>query len=515
MSIKKYFEGEKVSLLDLPSFMGGSKEKFTNQGKLTCLGYYRQGKEVYFFLPRSLKPTNNTGNDTLEGVHKNAAIWLYNSINRYRERIKTGIVKEEEGNVISTSIDDETKDTLLDHFLALEDFYYRNKDLILMIYKEAHRGYHRINWSKTVRQCTPIISVNANGRKNVAYMEVCNERLHIHDQEELMVLFFSTLNYIHQNFGYPMPRSEYYSLIGEYEFEDLVENNVICPRLKAIRQQYFNDRMQELWKLLYAFYSKLDKENDSKISDGNNNTEYLLATNFDRLFEDAIDYLISDPALSILKRHDDNRIIDHIFLGESLFGENSKVYYIADSKYYSPDNEIDRVSIAKQYDYARNIIQIIRDQVNEVKHYDCIDDKVAESYYNEKTHGYNVTPNFFIRPGDSNTDSFYFEHVKTEYVYQHKGRLFDRSTLFLLHYSINLNYVLEVYSKDDYQERTKIKREIEKRVKDDLRSFIEDNYYQEDNPRINVPDIAYKRPGVLFEIEDQLFMVYLKNIKEL
>ena len=48
-----------------------------------------------------------------------------------------------------------------------------------------------------------------------------------------------------------------------------------------------------------------------------------------------------------------------------------------------------------------------------------------------------------------------------------------------------------------------------------MRSFIEDNYYQEDNPRINVPDIAYKRPGVLFEIEDQLFMVYLKNIKEL
>jgi hypothetical protein len=512
MAIHRHYEGEVVSLDTLPSFMKEQIEKYTKSGKLTCLGYYRQGKDISFFLPRSIKTGHQEDADTdvIEEEYKDAAILLYGSINRYRERIKTGIVKEEEGSVISTNLDENTNDTLLDHILALQNFYHRNKNLVLMIYKEAHRGYNRINWAKTVRHSVPIISYNTN-RNQVAYMDVCNERSHIHDQEELMVLFFSTLDYIQQVYNIPMPRNEYYTLIGKYEFEDMVGNQTICPHLKAIRQQYFNDRMQELWKLLYAFHNKLDEENESDVSNADHNTEFLLATDFDRVFEDMVDYLISDTHLSNLKRHEDNRIIDHIFLGKSLFGDNSQVYYIADSKYYKPENEIDSTSIAKQYDYARNIIQMVRDRVNLGKYQNSIGIDVAESYYNRRTHGYNVIPNFFIRPRNESSDSFVFEHEKTECVFQHKGCLFDRSTLFLLHYGINLKYLLQAYVNDDEEERRRIKERIEGRVYDDLSSYIKDYYSLTVNPRVNVPDIAYSSPGILFEIEGKLFMALPKS----
>lgn len=521
MSISYLFEGEDVSKIGVISKLKNSNiGKVTDKkDKLTCLGYYRQDKDVFFFLPRVFNKTN-----TEELIKKDLSTWLYSSIKRYRERKQTVIANEIEGDVISTSLDSNTKDTLLDHFLALENFYNRNKELILLIYKESHRGYNRVNWAKTVRHCIPIIS-KKNGKVNVAYTEVFNERQHIHDQEELMVLFFSTLRYIQQEYNYPMPQNEYYTLIGVSEFETMVENQCICPRLKSIRQQYFNDRMQELCDLLYAFHNKLDNNNDN-ISAGNHNIEYLLATNFDRVFEDMIDYLIGDTKLEKLKGHEDNRIIDHIFMGRSLFGgANSKVYYIADSKYYDPDHEIKGTSIAKQYDYARNIIQLVRDHVNDVKHekkYDCIDMNVAKSYYDELTHGYNVTPNFFIRPNEykeaDETNKLGFKLHKeiglneVNCVFQHKGRLFDRSTLFLLHYDINLSYVLDVYSKENTEERNRIKKIIEDNVRKDLDFFIKQEYdLKEMSERVPEPLFYYNNLGKLFGIGGKLYMALPKN----
>ena len=516
-----HYEGNSVDKPDLPDFIIKNKEKFSNRNnKLTCLGYYRQDKDLHFFLPRVFEKTN-TEDQVTKDVKKDLSIWLYSSIKRYRERKQTVIANDIEGDLISTSLDCNTNDMLLDHFLALENFYYRNKDLILLIYKESHRGYNRVNWAKTVRHCMPIIS-KKNGKVNVAYTEVFNEQQHIHDQEDLMVFFFSTLRYIQQEYNYPMPPNEYYTLMGAFEFKKMVDNQSACPRLRSIRQQYFDDRMLELWNLLYAFHNKLESNNTDNICAGNQNAEYLIATNFDRFFEDMIDYLIGDPKLEKLKGHEDNRIIDHIFLGKSLFGgANSKVYYIADSKYYDPDHEINGTSIAKQYDYARNIIQMVRDHVNDEKTHDCIDMDVAKSYYDEITHGYNVTPNFFIRPSETEDGDFFHIHTKMEnevtiktepiFVFQHKGCLFDRSTLFLLHYDINLSYVLDVYSRENAGERNTLRKKIEQTVREDLNNYINKEYFVKENPNINIPLIAFTRPGILFGIDNKLYMALSKS----
>ena len=510
-----HYEGNSADEPDLPDFILRNKGKFSNKkNKLTCLGYYRQDKNVHFFLPRVFKETN-AEEQTTKDAKKDLSIWLYSSIKRYRERKLSIITNEIEGDVISTSLDGNSKDTLLDHFMALEYFYNRNKNLILLIYKESHRGYNRVNWAKTVRHCMPIIS-KKNGKVNVAYTEVFNEQQHIHDQEDLMVFFFSTLRYIQQEYNYPMPQNEYYTLMGVSEFETMVKNKSVCPRLRSIRQQYFNDRMQELWNLLFAFHNKLESEKNDNICTGNQNAEYLLATNFDRVFEDMIDYLIGDPKLKKLKGHEDNRIIDHIFIGKSLFGDaNSKVYYIADSKYYDPDHEIDGTSIAKQYDYARNIIQLVRDHVNDEKSYDCIDMDVAKSYYDELSHGYNVTPNFFIRPKEkyNGNDLGFQKHIEEpNYVFQHKGRLFDRSTLFLFHYEINLSYVLDVYSKENTEERNRIRKEIEQTVRKDLDFYIKKEYDIKEMPEgTTEPLFYYNNLGKLFKIEGILYMALSKS----
>ena len=68
------------------------------------------------------------------------------------------------------------------------------------------------------------------------------------------------------------------------------------------------------------------------------------------------------------------------------------------------------------------------------------------------------------------------KNVKFDERYQHKGCLFDRSTLFLLHFEINLLFVMRVYALDDTSEREKARKEIEKAVKDELSKFLDERY---------------------------------------
>ena len=486
MTILHEGEGLPVSLSE--TFL--KNDKYVKDKKLTCLGYFRKDKEMVFILPKSFSSITE---DTLKGDNLNLSLWLYGSIDQYRKRVKTGIVNEEEGSVIETSKTDEGDSTLLDHIISLRNFYKRNKDLILMVYKETHRGYNRVNWAKTVRRCVPIIK---NNQGQVAYINVFNERRHIHDQEKLMVLYFSTMRYITNKYGIDMPHTEYYTLLGENEFEVMVDSDVICSQLKSIRQQYFNDRLQELWHLLYAFHEKISNaESETQQQEGNHQDEYLIATNFDRVFEDMIDYLIGDPSLAKLKKYP-GRIIDHIFTGKAIFDDDVTVYYIGDSKYYDPDKEIEKASIAKQYDYARHIIQLTRDKVtgrttdDNKDALDVIDDEIANYYYNEETHSYAITPNFFIRPKRPkkedvlNADNLEFESIKdestkdikSESIYHHKDRLFDCSTQFLLYYNIGLPFILKSYATDDISMAKEARKKVKEEVWNDLQEVIKKQY---------------------------------------
>lgn len=74
---------------------------------------------------------------------------------------------------------------------------------------------------------------------------------------------------------------------------------------------------------------------------------------------------------------------------------DKQVYYIGDSKYYKQKNPISKESVAKQYTYARNVIQwnlnlfFGEDSESKPRETDfCLRDEITE--------GYNIIPNFFI-----------------------------------------------------------------------------------------------------------------------
>ena len=477
--------------------------KYLKNDIIRCIGYFRHQGKMVFILPKSfagisqdkkhplfLEKVDNTKQvkehsflekDVTKKQVTELTLWVYGAIDKYRNRmIGTRVDKPVQSDVIATSKTDSQPTTLIDHIIALRNFYERNKNLVLMIYKESNRGYNRINWAKTVRNKNPFFTK----KNHLVYMDVINEKKHIHDQEELMVLYFSTMHYVQKKYGITMPKSPYFKLIDESEFEMLVDNDMVLGRLNGIKQQYFSDRMRELWHLVDGFHQELSKDNDtSNQGIGNYQDEYLLATDFDRVFEDMIDYLISDPNLVKLKTHEDNRRIDHIFIGQSIIDPKSKVYYIGDSKYYDLDHDIDSISIAKQYDYAHNIIQMVRDKANNRpsnKILEKIDAEIAKSYYDPQSHGYTITPNFFIRPMDNpKLDDFDLRFScmeQNDESYQHKGCLFDRSTLALLHFEINFLYTLRTYTLEDESERRKAQSIIESEVRSKLLEYIAKKY---------------------------------------
>ena len=69
------------------------------------------------------------------------------------------------------------------------------------------------------------------------------------------------------------------------------------------------------------------------------------------------------------------------------------MYYIGDSKYYKIGNEVGKESVAKQYTYARNVIQWNLNLFLDNEERPDKDDYILRD---EVTEGYNIIPNFFI-----------------------------------------------------------------------------------------------------------------------
>ena len=74
------------------------------------------------------------------------------------------------------------------------------------------------------------------------------------------------------------------------------------------------------------------------------------------MFEDEDGNLIGK---GIKKIPEDGKIIDHLYKEKSLiFADgNESIWHIGDSKYYKEENEVLGQSVAKQYTYAKNIVQ--------------------------------------------------------------------------------------------------------------------------------------------------------------
>ncbi|WP_289868473.1 restriction endonuclease [uncultured Muribaculum sp.] len=435
---------------------------------VSYVGYYynphERVKDVVFILPKVLideqgkvfgeyEPQNLIHLDEakIDERHRKFlyefAVWIHRAIVVYNES------HEKNEIVLHRQIEDEGKgthkkksNTLLDVILSLIRFNKENQQFFTFILKNLHSGFNKINWGKTIARTTAIVQDSTP-----TYLNPVNKKRQVNFDEELIVIFFSILQYISDTYGFRSNINFGFKLITGAMFKRYLDG-FGRTRLRQIKYKYFSDTAIKLWDLCYAFFDKT-----YKIRVNTSQSEYLLVKSFHIVFEAMIDELIGDTNIPRgLKEQDDGKLVDHFYTYDGLLIDDKAdddIYYIGDSKYYKIGNSLGKESIYKQRTYARNVIQWNLDiwlngNPNMADPFERI------QLFDEVTEGYNVIPNFFISASiDKKTLSYedYTEpHPNQPPVSrQFKNRLYDRDTLLLSHYDVNFLFVLALYARNN------------------------------------------------------------------
>lgn len=419
------------------------------------------------FTPESLiSPTFETTQRLTEtGKDKlifEISTWLYRAIQQFNKRHFYNSISENQFiNQIVTNLD-ENSSTELDIILSLLRFHKENQDLFTFIAKTAHSQQNKINWHKTINKKQPIIHNN-----QPIYVDLATTRKRVNDDEELLILFYSTLNHIKEKYAFNFQIPQNYILIKGHQFETVLRRG--CRLLKNIKYKYFSDKMICLYNLLFTYFERSERTQSKKQIE-----EILLIKDFNIVFEDMIDDLIGESTLfSELKNHADGKQVDHIYKYKSLLIED-EIYFVGDSKYYKPQNSVGKNSKAKQFTYARNVIQYNIDLFNKGD----LDQRIR--YRENETEGYNITPNFFISAFVNKdfdfSKSYLNETGKPIMQFHFENRLFDRDTLFVQSYNINFLFVLSAYLSRNSTLKNNFKKDTQKIFREKLVAFINEKY---------------------------------------
>lgn len=408
------------------------------------------------------------------------AVWIYRAVVVFKhdKRNDTDIVYHQQIAQVGVG-SRRLSNTYLDILLSLLQFNRDNQSFFFFVVKNQHSGLNKINWSRTIATSSAIVQ-----KGQPIYLNPINKKRWINFDEELLVIFFSILNYIGDTYGFPKEIYCQYQLITGKRFETYL-NGFGKTRLRQIKYKYFSDKALHLWQLCYAFFDQ-----SKQVFVSTDRREYLLVKNFYIVFEAIIDELVGDNPLpdGMDKRQDDGKIVDHLFTAVSLTESERRqndtavrqTYCIGDSKYYKMGHELSRESVYKQYTYARNVIQWNLDIFN------GLNDTVKSSQVrlrDEKTEGYEIIPNFFISAkldekfrydddGIEKTDRRRNKHKNVQFM----NRLFDRDTMLLFHYDVNFLYVLSLYARNNASQKAAWKRKIRTRFRSEIQQWLQEDY---------------------------------------
>lgn len=408
------------------------------------------------------------------------AVWIYRAVVVFKndKRNDTDIVYHQQIAQVGAG-SRRLSNTYLDILLSLLQFNRDNQSFFFFVVKNQHSGLNKINWSRTIATSSAIVQ-----KGQPIYLNPINKKRRINFDEELLVIFFSILNYIGDTYGFPKEIYCQYQLITGKRFETYL-NGFGKTRLRQIKYKYFSDKALQLWQLCYAFFDQ-----SKQVFVSTDRREYLLVKNFYIVFEAIIDELVGDTPLpdGMDKRQDDGKIVDHLFTAVSLTESERRqndtavrqTYCIGDSKYYKMGHELGRESVYKQYTYARNVIQWNLDIFN------GLNDTVKSSQVrlrDEKTEGYEIIPNFFISAkldekfrydddGIEKTDRRRNKHKNVQFM----NRLFDRDTMLLFHYDVNFLYVLSLYARNNASQKAAWKRKIRSRFRSEIQQWLQEDY---------------------------------------
>ena len=489
-------EEHQYEVADVKDVLSGIDALENVEGKVSVhyVGYYYNTllKDCVFILPKVMlrdvdkeelvfgkyKPEdiiNLNENNPLESTERDFiykfAVWIYRAIVVYK------INKDNDTSIVYHKYISEVgkgqkrlSNTYLDILLSLIQFNKDNQSFFFTIVKNMHSGFNKINWNRTIGHSTAILQ-----QGSPIYLNPINKKRQINFDEELLVIFFSILNYIADVYGFPKDISCQFQLITGLQFEKYI-HGFGKTRLLQIKYKYFSDKALQLWRLCFAFFDE-----SRRISVNTEQKEYLLVKSFYVVFEAMIDELIGDNPLpdNMEKKQDDGKIVDHLYTAKSLIeSENKQTYYIGDSKYYKMGNSLGKESIYKQYTYARNVIQWNLDIFNKGDQ-----PKSGIQLRDELTEGYNIIPNFFISAkmdenfdygcdGIENTTSRDNRHRSIHF----NNRLFDRDTLLLFHYDVNFLFILSLYARNHEDTKAEWKEKIRLKFREEIQTWLKTDY---------------------------------------
>lgn len=409
------------------------------------------------------------------------AVWIYRTIYVYNQRHPDNEIVLHRRNTTIGSDHRHLANTFLEVIMALVDFNRKNQDFFMQTVKNLHSGFNKINWTRTISTSQAIVQ-----QGHPVYLNPVNKRRMINFDEELLIIFFSILDHVNTKYGFPVKLPLGFELIKGEQFQRYLDGFGEV-RLRQIKYKYFSDKALYLWELCHAFF-----EHSHHVSIASELNEYLIASDFNIVFEGIIDDLIGDPETTLpkhLKNQKDGKRVDHLYRDEAIttFGDprpdTKQIFYIGDSKYYQLLNEIPDESVYKQYTYARNLIQWNVDIFRDPKSDDDLywRDR-TERPLDKATEGYGIVPNFFISarmaPDLSYDDNISeaAKRITTHMQYHFENRLFDRDTLLISHYDVNFLYIVSLYSRDNDSEKAVWRAKVRRLFREQIRKMLHDRF---------------------------------------
>lgn len=423
----------------------------------------------------------------------NLSVWIYRAITVFRDhefdRVEDGkrqssIVFYKQAPMMGHTRK-RRANTFLDVLLTLQEWNKRNESFVMFIVKNLHSGYNKINWTRTISRSQAVIqeSIGSTRRQDVSYLNPINKKRQINFDEELLVIYYSILQHMHDKYGFPVSINVNFPLIRGDKFARYI-SGYGKRRLKQIKYKYFSDKALELWELCYAFFDRPDN-----IMLNVDQREYLLVKSFHIVFEAIIDELIAgDQKLpKELKDQPDGKRVDHLYQYKELTNNDTddNIYYIGDSKYYKRGNSLGKESVYKQFTYARNVIQWNIDLFNDGK---AEDRSGHVKLRDDVTEGYNIIPNFFIsanqnvlRPendiklidsdkeGGKRRQQYYLSR-------QFENRLFDRDTFLLAHYDVNFLFVVALYGRNNSASKVQWRNKVRRMFRIEIQQMLKENF---------------------------------------
>lgn len=512
-------------------------DALADRGKVSFsqVGYFfnPQENDCYFFLPKVIL----SGTDNVAGLilgkyhpedlfdlayaHKNEliskedydfvtsfSVWIYRAIAEFRRLNGGNKITFQKSIASADSSPTPSDSSYLETILAILDFAKNNRDFFMWVVKNIHSGHNRINWRKTINTKRAFIDDEEN---TALYLELVNRKNQINFDEELLSIFFSIIRYITETYGFKCAVNVNYQLITGPKFLYYL-GGYGMTRLRQIKYKYFSDKALKEWNLCYNFFDRSSQIKSSRVK-----SEYLIAKDFNIVFESMIDELLGDPTLTTgLKVQCDGKIVDHIYPYKALVNPANDIYYIGDSKYYKTDAEVTGDSLFKQYTYAKNVIQFNLNLL-----FEHPGDKRRLPYRDTITEGYNITPNFFISskitPDHQYGEPHFVQQGQPRKSEHFPNRLFDRDTLWLSHYSINFLYVLSLYAAANESAKERFKSESRARFRKAIVALLNSEYkfYRIVLPSESIPEFVNRnfRPlaGKLFSYGETLLLALEKG----